>query len=286
MKPRSPACAQAAGAQAADSAPSPAATATRPGIAIDSERASPAPVPGRTSQLRIRTFAPNTGCSIRISRAVVGRSRYAVELSQSNRTSGAAPSEAAPPTDEACTAPLVGASLPGALYPSQPRSFMQETTFGNLAHLSRPRRLKESRTDRTRSKSPDVSRTPTRRTGSGVVPLVHNAGLEIRLNRNGPRRSRRLESKAGSPESVQRAGRGRWGHENGQILILDRGDEPCHVCLSRSSCRTPVLQRVAVLGCALHDRSEHSSAGCAARRTEPGPTGPQHPPLNSGTKRS
>ena len=43
--------------------------------------------------------------------------------------------EAAPQTDEACTAPLPGASLPGALYPSQPRTFTQETTFGNLAQL-------------------------------------------------------------------------------------------------------------------------------------------------------
>ena len=28
-----------------------------------------------------------------------------------------------------------GASLPGALYPSQPRPFTQETTFGNFAQL-------------------------------------------------------------------------------------------------------------------------------------------------------
>ena len=38
-------------------------------------------------------------------------------------------SEAAPPTDEACTAPVPGASLPGALYLSQPRPFTLETTF-------------------------------------------------------------------------------------------------------------------------------------------------------------
>ena len=44
-------------------------------------------------------------------------------------------SEAAPQTDEACTAPLPGASLPGALYLSQPRTFTRETTFGNLAQL-------------------------------------------------------------------------------------------------------------------------------------------------------
>ena len=45
------------------------------------------------------------------------------------------PGEAAPRTDEACTAPLPGASLPGASYLSQPRTFMQETTFENLAQL-------------------------------------------------------------------------------------------------------------------------------------------------------
>ena len=44
-------------------------------------------------------------------------------------------SEAAPQTDEACTASLRGASPPGAHYPSQPRTFTQETTFGNLAQL-------------------------------------------------------------------------------------------------------------------------------------------------------
>ena len=42
-------------------------------------------------------------------------------------------SEAAPRTDEACSALLPGASLPGASYLSQPRTFTQETTFGNFA---------------------------------------------------------------------------------------------------------------------------------------------------------
>ena len=45
------------------------------------------------------------------------------------------PSEAAPQTDKSCSAPLPGASLPGTSYPSQPRPFTQETTFGNLAQL-------------------------------------------------------------------------------------------------------------------------------------------------------
>ena len=44
-------------------------------------------------------------------------------------------SEAAPQTDEACTAPRPGASLPGTSYPSQPRPFTQETTLGKLAQL-------------------------------------------------------------------------------------------------------------------------------------------------------
>ena len=48
-------------------------------------------------------------------------------------------SEAAPRTDKACTASLPGASpgasLAGALYPSQPRPFTRETTFGNFAQL-------------------------------------------------------------------------------------------------------------------------------------------------------
>ena len=48
-------------------------------------------------------------------------------------------SEAAPQTDEVCTAPLPGASLgassAGALNPSQSRPFTQETTFGNFAQL-------------------------------------------------------------------------------------------------------------------------------------------------------
>ena len=44
-------------------------------------------------------------------------------------------SEAAPLTDETCTAPLPGASLPGATDPSQPRTCAQETPFENLAQL-------------------------------------------------------------------------------------------------------------------------------------------------------
>ena len=40
-----------------------------------------------------------------------------------------------PQTDKACLTPLPGASLPGTSYPSQPRTFTQETTFGNLAQL-------------------------------------------------------------------------------------------------------------------------------------------------------
>ena len=40
-----------------------------------------------------------------------------------------------PQTGEAYTAPLPGTSLPGAFNPSQPRTFTQETTFGNLAQL-------------------------------------------------------------------------------------------------------------------------------------------------------
>ena len=44
-------------------------------------------------------------------------------------------SEAAPQTNETCTAPLPGASLPGATDLSQPRTFTLETTFGNLAQL-------------------------------------------------------------------------------------------------------------------------------------------------------
>ena len=44
-------------------------------------------------------------------------------------------SEAAPQTDEACTASPPGASLPGAPDPSQPRTSTQETPFGNLAQL-------------------------------------------------------------------------------------------------------------------------------------------------------
>ena len=44
-------------------------------------------------------------------------------------------SEAAPQTDKVYSAPLPGVSLPGASYPSQPRTSTQETTFGNLAQL-------------------------------------------------------------------------------------------------------------------------------------------------------
>ena len=40
-----------------------------------------------------------------------------------------------PRTDKACTVLPLDANLPGASYPSQPRSFAQETTFGNLAQL-------------------------------------------------------------------------------------------------------------------------------------------------------
>ena len=44
-------------------------------------------------------------------------------------------SEAAPQTDKACTASVADASLTGALYPSQPRLFTQQTTLGDLAQL-------------------------------------------------------------------------------------------------------------------------------------------------------
>ena len=57
---------------------------------------------------------------------------------------GATPSEAAPPTDETCTAPLPGASLPGVTSLSQPRTSTQETGFENLAQLCRSTRLKTS----------------------------------------------------------------------------------------------------------------------------------------------
>ena len=40
-----------------------------------------------------------------------------------------------------------------------------------------------AQTDETCSNSPDCSRTPARRTGSSLVPLVHETALEIRLNR-------------------------------------------------------------------------------------------------------
>ena len=49
-------------------------------------------------------------------------------------------SEAAPPTDETCTAPLPGASLPGATDPSQPRTSALETTFENSAQQGRAMR--------------------------------------------------------------------------------------------------------------------------------------------------
>ena len=44
-------------------------------------------------------------------------------------------SEAAPRTYKACTASPPGTSLSGASDLSQPRTFTQETTFGNLAQL-------------------------------------------------------------------------------------------------------------------------------------------------------
>ena len=53
-------------------------------------------------------------------------------------------SEAAPQTNQACTAPPPGASLPGATDPSQPRTSTQETGFENLAQLCRSTRLKTS----------------------------------------------------------------------------------------------------------------------------------------------
>ena len=55
--------------------------------------------------------------------------------------------EAAPRTDEAGSAPLPDASLPGTSYPSQPRTSTRETTFGNLAQLQGSTRLKTSSED-------------------------------------------------------------------------------------------------------------------------------------------
>ena len=49
-------------------------------------------------------------------------------------------------------------------------------------------------TDETCSKSPDFSRTPARRTGRSLVPLVHESALEIRLNREDPSRPRSLRT--------------------------------------------------------------------------------------------
>ena len=65
-------------------------------------------------------------------------------------------------------------------------------------------------TDETCSKSPDFSRTPTRHTGSSLVPLVHETALEIRRNREDPRRSRSLAEEmrrqAGlAPDRAQRS---------------------------------------------------------------------------------
>ena len=110
-------------------------------------------------------------------------------------------SEAAPRTDQACTAPLPGASLPGAPDPSQPRTFTQETPFGILAQLYGSTRLKTSSEAAPRDRR-GMHGTPFRREPAGhlrpVAGLVLSAGnpvskiwLECK-DRHGSRRLARL----------------------------------------------------------------------------------------------
>ena len=85
----------------------------------------------------LRTDPPNeSGCSSSIRRGL--------------STAG----EAAPQTDKACTVSLPGASLPGALYPSQPRPFTHEATFGNLAQQAARSARGAVREDRRGSRHP------------------------------------------------------------------------------------------------------------------------------------
>ena len=100
--------------------------------------------------------------------------------------------------------PLPGANLPGASYPSQPRTFTQETTFGNLAQLRRSRAL-----SRSLDGAPDK---PDCRTG-GIVSR-HGSGPRHRSDRRsvrerGPRTARRfartsISTTYGSPPSSRR----------------------------------------------------------------------------------
>ena len=66
--------------------------------------------------------------------------------------------------------------------PASPPQFWLGTTSSEAA----------PQTDETCSKPPDFARTPARHTDSSLAPLVHEIALEIRLNRQGPRRSRSL----------------------------------------------------------------------------------------------
>ena len=118
----------------------------------------------------------------------------------SRRSAQSVPSEAAPPTDEACTVPQPGASLPGAPCPSQPRTFMREAAFGNLAQLRRSTRLE---TSRLRSQSrrfaipwPGWPAGMTRQVPASVPSRTKSGSIHVR--RPSPNRLRPLSLQAQS----------------------------------------------------------------------------------------
>ena len=107
----------------------------------------------RTSGMKRRVRDPWIGSAQNRSNQISGlvsseTFAFADRVAISHAVIGETTSEAAPQTDKACTAPVSGASLPGALYLSQPRTSTQETGFGNLAQLCRSTRLKTSSRDR------------------------------------------------------------------------------------------------------------------------------------------
>ena len=102
---------------------------------LSSQRLDP---PGR-SRARRRLASPcgrctgggrRDGCTV--SQAVATAAGFGTLRAAGRRTLLA---RLPPQTDKACLALLPDTSLPGTSYPSQPRTFTRETTFGNFAHL-------------------------------------------------------------------------------------------------------------------------------------------------------
>ena len=309
MKPRSPAWARAAGAAAAASAPSPAAAVTRFSPAVVAGRVSPVPVRVRTSRLRIRTSVRARRRRSRTSRAAGRRCDSRLNLSLADDIRSRAripdstpcprwrpidPDERAEPdprpekTNRAtsvCRAPVARSAEAGrspiaarlARRPVARRARPApdaRVRRGCRRVGAAPHRGRARKRDRARA-APGAARSrvlsPAGRTARALDRRI--AEDRARFTRTGGTpRDRPRGTDTGTPQ-VHAARHHRTVSPTTSFARageIPRHSLPVPVGVRRRRSVSPVLQHVAVLGRALHDRGDVSTGRCATRRTPPG----------------